>query len=338
MTESVLADLQQTVLKVEEQINTVVLGQDEVIRQCLICLLARGHVLLEGDVGVGKTTLLRALARALGGGFSRMEGSIDMTPADLLYHTYISAEGRPQVEPGPLLSHAEELSVFFFNEINRARPQVQALLLRAMAERSVSAFNRDYALPHMTTFADRNRVEKGETFELAAATRDRFMMELKVEVPADDATRMTLLLDPRFHDVDQLIGGISPASLSYALLSEVAPVIQKNVKASDAIGEYCLGLMNATSDPSRFGIKLDDLDSDDLVIAGASPRGMSLLLRAARARAFIEARDYLVPEDIRAVFADAMTHRIFFNPVMSFQTPNLAARFVTEVLNRVGAP
>lgn len=338
MTDSAMADLQQTVLGVEKQLNNVVLGQGDVIRQCLICLLARGHVLLEGDVGVGKTTLLRAVARALGGGFSRIEGSIDMTPADLLYHTYISADGRPQVEPGPLLSHAENLSVFFFNEINRARPQVQALLLRAMAERSVSAFNKDYALPYMTTFADRNRVEKGETFELAAATRDRFMMELKVEMPADDESRLTLLLDPRFHDVDELIATIEPDSLSYSALAEMAAPLQRSISASDAIGQYCLDLMNATGQPSRFGIELADLDVDDLVLAGASPRGMSLLLRAARARAFVEARDYLVPEDIRAVFADAMTHRIFFNPVVAFQRPKLAEEFIGAVLNRVGAP
>lgn len=338
MTDSAMADLQQKVLKVEKQLNSVVLGQGEVIRQCLICLLARGHVLLEGDVGVGKTTLLRAVTRALGGGFSRIEGSIDMTPADLLYHTFISAEGRPQVEPGPLLSHAENLSVFFFNEINRARPQVQALLLRAMAERSVSAFNQDYALPYMTTFADRNRVEKGETFELAAATRDRFMMELKVEVPADDESRLALLIDPKFHDVDELIASVTAGSLSYKTLAELAAPLQQRISASDAIGQYCLGLMNATGQPSRFGIALDDLDVDDLVLAGASPRGMSLLLRAARARAFIEGRDYLVPEDIRAVFADSMTHRIFFNPVVAFQRSNLAEEFVGAVLSHVGAP
>ncbi|MGH1357745.1 MAG: AAA family ATPase [Burkholderiaceae bacterium] len=338
MSDTALSALRKDVLIVESQLNQIILGQQSVIRQCLICLLSRGHVLLEGDVGVGKTTLLRALALALGGGFSRIEGSIDMTPADLIYHTYISDQGRPQVEPGPLLSHQDSLSVFFFNEINRARPQVQALLLRAMAERSITAFNRDHQLPFMTAFADRNRVEKGETFELAAATRDRFMMELKVEVPADEASRLALLLDPAYHDVDQLLSTVPAGKLPYRVIAELAPVIQKRVTASEAIGRYALNLMQATRDPAAAGIHLDGLDSGDLVEAGASPRGMSLMLRAARARAFLEQREFLVPEDIRAVFADAISHRIFFNPVVEFQRRSLAKEFVDAVLKTVAAP
>ena len=89
------------------------------------------------------------------------KGTIDLMPGDLVYHTYVDAEGEPRIDPGPLLRHGERLTTFFFNEINRARPQVQSLLLRAMAERTVSAFNREYRFPHMTVFADRNRVETG---------------------------------------------------------------------------------------------------------------------------------------------------------------------------------
>ncbi|MFX5918453.1 MoxR family ATPase, partial [Acinetobacter baumannii] len=91
-----------------------------------VALFARGHVLLEGDVGVGKTTVLRAFARAIGGDFERVEGTVDLMPNDLVYHTYVDSEGKPRIEPGPLLRHGERLTTFFFNEINRARPQVQS--------------------------------------------------------------------------------------------------------------------------------------------------------------------------------------------------------------------
>ena len=158
--DQLLADWQQRALVFEQEIGKAVIGLDQAIRQITIGTFARGHIMLEGDVGVGKTTLLRAVARALGGAYERIEGTIDLMPADLIYHTYINESGRPQVDPGPILKHGELLSVFFFNEVNRARPQVHSLLLRVMAERSVTAFNREYHFPFLQVFADRNRVER----------------------------------------------------------------------------------------------------------------------------------------------------------------------------------
>ena len=171
-----LQQWRERALRLEDEVGKVVIGQQDTIRLINIALFARGHVLLEGDVGVGKTTILRAFARAVGGEFERVEGTIDLMPGDLVYHTYVDAEGRPRIDPGPLLRHGEQLVTFFFNEINRARPQVQSLLLRAMAERTVSAFDQEFRFPHMTVFADRNRVEKEETFELASAARDALSM------------------------------------------------------------------------------------------------------------------------------------------------------------------
>ncbi|MDH5340648.1 MAG: MoxR family ATPase, partial [Rubrivivax sp.] len=169
-----LQDWRERALALEREVGRAVVGQQRVIRLVNTAVFARGHVLLQGDVGVGKTTLLRAFAQVLGGHFSRTEGTIDLMPGDLVYYTYISAEGRPAVDPGPLIRHGEDLAIFFFNEINRARPQVHSLLLRVMAERSVWAFNREFRFPHLLVFADRNRVEREETFEISSAARDRF--------------------------------------------------------------------------------------------------------------------------------------------------------------------
>ena len=141
-----LQDWRSLALKLEAEVKKVMIGQVRAIRLLNIAIFARGHVLLEGDVGVGKTTLLQSIARAIGGAYERIEGTIDLMPSDLVYYTYISEDGKPRVAPGPLLKHGDSLATFFFNEVNRARPQMHSLLLRVMAERSVTAFNRQYVV------------------------------------------------------------------------------------------------------------------------------------------------------------------------------------------------
>ncbi len=126
-SDALLHDWRERALALEREVAAAVIGQARVIRLLNTAVFARGHVLLQGDVGVGKTTLLRAFARVLGGAYARIEGTIDLMPNDLIYYTYISAEGRPAVDPGPLIEHGEDLAIFFFNEINRARPQVHWL-------------------------------------------------------------------------------------------------------------------------------------------------------------------------------------------------------------------
>lgn len=183
-----LTDWRTRALQLEAAIGNAVIGQERTIRLLVIAVFARGHVLLEGDVGVGKTTVLRALARGLGGGYERIEGTVDLMPSDLVYYTHVTEQGRPRVDPGPLLRQRESLSTFFFNEVNRARPQVHALMLRVMAERTVTAFDREYALPHLQVFADRNRVEREETFEIPSAARDRFLFEIGMPLPIVSAS------------------------------------------------------------------------------------------------------------------------------------------------------
>ncbi|OCC05472.1 AAA family ATPase [Labrys sp. WJW] len=322
----------------EDNLRRVVLGQSNAIRSITTAVFARGHVLLAGDVGVGKTVLLRASARALGGAYDRIEGTVDMMPSDILYHTYLADDGRPRVEPSPLLAKADDLSVFFFNEINRARPQVHSLLLGLMAERRVSAFGRAYEFPHMQVFADRNRLEKEETFELPAAARDRFFMEVSIETPQEIEARRALIFDPRFHDADILIGSVGEPVLDFRGLNTIADVIQRHVSASAAVQDYVVRLWDATLKPAAAGISIRSVDMDRLVQGGASPRGLAFLVRAARVRAWLEGRNILVPEDIRAVFVETMAHRIFIDPIYDLRRDQIVRELCSAILALVSAP
>ncbi|MCK5830426.1 MAG: MoxR family ATPase [Methylococcales bacterium] len=333
-----LSEWRDLALQFEQQINDTILGQNKAIRHCVISVFARGHVLLEGNVGVGKTTLLRALAQGLGGDYQRIEGTIDLMPADLIYYTYLDNRGRPQVDPGPLLKQGERLATFFFNEINRARPQVHSLLLRVMAERSVSAFNQDYQFPHVQVFADRNRIEREETFELPAAARDRFMMEINIDTPKDDADLSELIFNPRFHDVEKLIADLTSGKIAYYQLNEIGKEIQESIQPSAKLHEYALNLWKATQRPADFGIILSDTEMNQLVQAGSSPRGMSFLIRAAKVNAWLEDRTTLLPEDLQAIFQVTMAHRIFLNPVYEYRKDELKPELITGILEGISAP
>jgi MoxR-like ATPase len=333
-----LQEWRESALRLEREIGTAIIGQSAVIRLLNVALFARGHTLLEGDVGVGKTAVLRAFARAVGGGFERVEGTIDLMPGDLVYHTYVDAEGKPRIEPGPLLRQGEQLTTFFFNEINRARPQVQSLLLRAMAERSVSAFNREYRFPAMLVFADRNRVEREETFELASAARDRFLFELRMPQPSDIEVRRSLVFDPAFHDVDELLERVTPGLIRWRDLNAIGAAIQRGVRSSETLERYVLDLWNATRAPAKAGVRLDGVNMDNLILAGASPRGMMALVRAARVVAWLSGRMHLIPDDIRSIAPAVLGHRVFFTPVYELRRAEIVDELIRQILDNVPTP
>lgn len=336
--DSPLADWRTRALALEQTLKQAVIGQDPLLRLITIAIFARGHVMLEGDVGVGKTTILRAVSRAIGGAYERIEGTIDLMPNDLIYHTYINQSGKPQIDPGPILKHDDRLSTFFFNEVNRARPQVHSLLLRIMAERSISAFNRSYFFPHLQVFADRNRVEKEETFEIPSAARDRFLMELSVTTPEDREVQRALMFEPRFHDVEALIETVTANILPYQELNGVATMIQETIGATETLQTYALDLWEATRKPADFSVKLEGLDVSQLILAGASARGMSLLMRAARVSAWINDRTQVIPEDIHSVFYETTAHRIFFNPMYELRRDSLIKELMNEIQQKVATP
>ncbi|HEY0906460.1 MAG TPA: MoxR family ATPase [Methylophilus sp.] len=336
--ETQLADWRAHALTLENEVKKVVVGQDKAIRAINIAIFARGHVLLEGGVGVGKTTLLQSIARGLGGAYERIEGTVDLMPNDLIYHTFLGEDGRPKVDQGPLLRAGEQLSVFFFNEINRARPQVHALMLRVMAERHVHAFKQEYRLPHMLVFADRNQVEKNETFEIPSAARDRFMMEIPIEIPDDRQLRKALMFDVKFQHAERLTQQVAPGVLAYDQLNAFSDLLQGHIHASDLLQDYALNLWEATQTPAAYGIQLDSVDVQRLVHTGASPRGMGMLLKAARVHAWLMNRSSLYPEDIHAVFHEIIAHRLVLNPMFESRRTQLSRELTNQILATVSVP
>lgn len=338
MSDRLLADWRVHAQTLETEINKVVVGQQSPIRAITTAIFSRGHVLLEGDVGVGKTTLLRAFTRCIGGGYQRIEGTIDLMPNDLVYHTYLGEDGKPHVSPGPLLMSGENLSVFFFNEINRARPQVHSLLLRVMAERTLTAFNKEHYFPHMLVFADRNQVEKEETFEIPSAARDRFMMEIPIVVPDDAAIMESLVFDTKFHNVDALIETLPENVLQFDQLNNFSNTLQNSVQASPTLRQYALNLWRATKSPTSYGVKVSGVEMNRLVLAGASPRGMAMMLRAARVNAWLSNREAVIPEDIHAVFQETIAHRLVFSPVYEMRRTEIARELLSGIVNAISAP
>ena len=338
MSDTQLTDWRNHALTLESEVNKVVVGQKNPVRLITTSIFARGHVLLEGDVGVGKSTLLRAFTRGIGGGYQRIEGTIDLMPNDLVYHTYLGEDGKPHVSAGPLLMSGENLSVFFFNEINRARPQVHSLLLRVMAERTLTAFNKEHYFPHRLVFADRNQVEKEETFDIPSAARDRFMMEIPIVVPSDAGIMESLVFDTRYHDVDTLVANVPEDLLQFDQLNNFAAILQNSITASPTLRSYVLNLWRATKTPTDFGVKISGVDMNRLVLSGASPRGMGMVLRAARVNAWLNNRTAVLPEDIHEVFHSTVAHRLVFSPVYEMRRTEIAREMLTGIINTIATP
>ncbi len=338
LLESQLADWRSHALALEKQVNQVIVGQSKAIRLMNIAIFARGHVLLDGGVGVGKTTLLQSIARGIGGAYERIEGTVDLMPNDLIYHTFLGPDGRPQIDEGPLLRAGEDLSVFFFNEINRARPQVHALMLRVMAERHISAFKKEYRMPHMIVFADRNQVEKNETFEIPSAARDRFMMEIPIEIPPDREMKKSLVFNTKFQHAEKLTQQVDSSILKFDQLNAFSDLLQNHIQSSDVLEEYTMDLWDATQHPEKFGVTMDSVDISRLIQTGASPRGMGMLMKAARVNAWINGRDSLYPEDIHAVFHEVISHRLVFNSAYENRRTALARELTNNIIRTVAVP
>ena len=270
------------------QLNTVIVGKSLQIQDCVTCLLAGGHLLIEDVPGVGKTTLAHALARTFGLQFSRVQFTADLMPSDL---TGVSVYERGKeafvFHPGPVFAQ-----VLLADEINRASPKTQSALLEAMEEKQVSIEGQTHALPRpFFVIATQNPLEQLGTFALPESQLDRFLMRISLGYPDRAAERLLLAGEDRRDMVDTLLPLLSLDELEALQRTVLA------VHASDALLAYVQDLIAATRSGRWF-------------VQGLSPRAGIALVRAAKARALIEGRDYVAPDDVQAVLPQTIAHRL----------------------------
>ncbi len=300
----------QFIHSLEAEIRKSIIGQDRLVERTLVGLLADGHILLEGVPGLAKTLLVKTIGQAIQSGFSRIQFTPDLLPADLIgTRVYNPRSGEFSVHRGPIFSN-----LILADEINRAPAKVQSALLEAMQERQVTIGDDTFPLEApFLVLATQNPIEQEGTYPLPEAQVDRFMMKLVVDYPEYSEEREMIV-----RLTTGSIPEVQPVVDSEYIIN--AREIVQQVYVDEKLVDYVLNLVVATRDPSSAG--LDNLGN--LISYGASPRAGLYLIAASRARAFLNGRGYVTPEDVKQLAPDVLRHRI----IMTFEAE---AQEVTQV-------
>jgi len=280
--------LAQHLARLTDQISTIIVGKRPQIEDCVACLLAGGHLLIEDVPGVGKTTLAHALAVSLGLKFSRVQFTADLMPSDLVGVSVFERSRETFVfHPGPVFTQ-----VLLADEINRAGPKTQSALLEAMEEHQVSVENETRPLPEpFFVIATQNPTDQLGTYPLPESQLDRFLMCITLGYPDRASERALLAGEDRRHAIERLGAVMEPGQLV------AAQQAAQRVQASDALLDYLQVLIAATRNGRWF-------------VEGLSPRAGIAILRAARARALLAQRAYVAPEDLQAILPQTAAHRL----------------------------
>ena len=279
------------------EVGKVVVGQEGMIARLIVGLLTGGHVLLEGVPGLAKTLTVRSLATAIDTGFSRIQFTPDMLPADVIgTEVFHPKDGTYSVKKGPLFSN-----LVLADEINRAPAKVQAALLEAMQERQVTIGDTTFAFDEpFLVLATQNPIEQKNTYPLPEAQVDRFMLKVKVGYPSKEDERKIVDRMASAQPVPDVAKVASPAQLL------AARRVVDQVFVDDKVKAYVVDLVHATRDPEQAGIK----DLAGMIEMGASPRASLYLTKAAKAHAFLQGRTYATPHDVKNLAPDVLRHRI----------------------------
>ena len=282
---------------IKNSIGDVIVGQNELIDKILIGVLSKGHLLLEGVPGLAKTLTVNVFARAIETNFQRIQFTPDMLPADLLGTLIFNQKlGKFETRKGPIFSN-----IILADEINRAPSKVQSALLECMQEKQVTISEDTFILESpFVVIATQNPLEQEGTYPLPEAQLDRFMMKLKVDYPSKKEEKEILNRAAKTSKVEDVKKTVKTKNIIDAqkLIDEIY--------VDEKVEEYVLDLVFATRQPKNYG--LDDLSQ--LIKIGASPRASINLILAAKAKAFIERRGYVIPEDVRYIGKDVLCHRL----------------------------
>jgi MoxR-like ATPase len=310
-----LIDLASTAQKVAENVERVIVGKHGEVELALIALLSKGHILVEDVPGVGKTVLAKSLARSLGVSFKRIQFTPDLLPSDV---TGVSIFNQKTAEfeyrPGPLLAQ-----VVLADEINRATPKTQSALLEAMEEQQVTVDGATYPLPQpFLVLATQNPIEYEGTFPLPEAQLDRFLVRLSLGYPGHQDEIAILETQQDMHPLETLQQVVDAAEFADAQEAT------KRVYVDRLISEYIVSITTATR------------EHEDIYL-GASPRGSLGLYRASQARAALQGRDYVSPDDVKAVAVAVLSHRLILNAAARMRQVSTEA-VLSNILARVPVP
>ena len=295
--------MQQDIDRLKEWLASKIVGQEHLVERLMIALLADGHLLVEGAPGLAKTKAIKTLSEGMEADFHRVQFTPDLLPADITgSDIYRPQKGTFEFQAGPLFHN-----LVLADEINRAPAKVQSALLEAMAERQISVGNNTYPLPELfLVMATQNPIEQEGTYPLPEAQMDRFLMHVLVDYPAPEAERAILALS-RQEALNEPTTKVEP--LTQKSLFNARKQVNK-IHMSEAVEEYLVQLILATRNSTAYSGELGQwLDY------GASPRATIALDKCSRALAWMEGRDFVTPDDIRAVAHDVLRHRL----ILSFE-------------------
>jgi len=314
--------------KIQSYLETQILGQESLVERLLIALLSDGHILVEGAPGLAKTRAVRALSQVIEGAFHRIQFTADLLPADITGTDIFRPQDASFVfQQGPVFNN-----FLLADEINRAPAKVQAALLEAMGERQITVGNKTMELPSpFLVMATQNPIEQEGTYPLPEAQLDRFLIHVLVDFPHYSAEKKILTLSRLEANSSQKTAHPVETLLTQFELKQIRDEVL-NIYMAEDVEDYLVALIQATRTPEKYSKQLDEW-----IEFGASPRATIGLDRAARARAYLQGRDYVTPEDLQNLLPDILRHRL----ILKYQaeaTGVTTGDAITEIIKLVPAP